>query len=96
MFFKKIRIFSILLFLFAQLAAQNDENFFFGKLTDANTGEPVVFATIRLKGKALGVISNNDGGFKIPAEFQLKADTLVISSMGYETKRLGFSTLKKK
>lgn len=74
------------------LAQQGD--YFFGRLSDENTGEPFVFATIRLQGKALGVISNNDGGFKIPSDFQFKGDSLVISSMGYETKRIDFGSLR--
>ena len=93
--FRKISTFVILLFVLFPLAAQQDEDFFFGRLIDASTGEPVVFATIRVEGKALGVISNSDGGFKIPSDFQLIADALEISSMGYETKRVGFATLRK-
>ncbi len=81
--------------LFGLTLFGQDNDFFFGKLIDANTGEPVVFATIRLKDKALGVISNNDGGFKIPLDFQFKADSLLISSMGYETKQLDFGVLRK-
>ncbi|MFS4467273.1 carboxypeptidase-like regulatory domain-containing protein [Maribacter sp. 2210JD10-5] len=50
---------------------------------DAETLEPVVFATIRIKGKSLGVISNMDGSFKIPSFFKKEGDTLEISSMGY-------------
>ncbi len=94
MFFKRIGFFLLLIFGFGQVVAQDYDSFFFGKLIDATTGEPVVFATVRVKGKALGVISNNDGGFKIPTAFQFKGDALVISSMGYETKEVDFAILK--
>ncbi len=94
MFFKKISFFLLLFVVFGHGMAQDYDSFFYGKLMDATTGEPVVFATVRVKGKALGVISNNDGGFKIPTAFQLKGDALVISSMGYETKEVDFAILK--
>lgn len=67
-------------FLFGQ-----EENFILGEIIDQNTEEPVVFASIRIKGKALGVISNSDGSFKIPLKYKTYGDTLVISSMGYES-----------
>ena len=75
--------------------SQFDNQFINGVLLDTDTGEPVVFATIRLKGKALGVISNNDGGFKVPLDFQSKGEELIISSMGYATKNIVFSELNK-
>ncbi len=95
-FFKNNNILLLLLVVFGQVMAQDYDNFFYGKLIDATTGEPLVFATVRVKGKALGVISNNDGGFKIPLDFQLKGDSLAISIMGYKTKGIAFDVLKKK
>ncbi|KPM30691.1 Putative outer membrane protein [Croceitalea dokdonensis DOKDO 023] len=77
------------------LSAQEDLDFIQGILLDANTKEAVVFATIRVQGLALGVISNNDGSFQLPTEFQQKGDTLIISSMGYETLKIDFASLKK-
>ena len=74
-------------FLFSQ------QEFISGRLIDAKTKEPVVFATIKSKAKALGVISNMDGGFKIPLELKSYGDTLEISSMGYMTKSVLFSSL---
>ncbi|MEM1336876.1 MAG: carboxypeptidase-like regulatory domain-containing protein [Bacteroidota bacterium] len=91
---KEIGVFTILLFVFGLLPAQKEDDFFYGKLIDAKTGEPVVFATVRLKTKALGVISNNDGSFQVPTEFQFKGDELEISSMGYQTMNIAFSDLE--
>jgi len=87
-------IFPVIFHFFGQLPAQQGGNFFFGKLVDVTTKEPIVFATVRVKGKALGVISNNDGGFKVPRDFRNEGNVLVISSMGYETKEISFSNLK--
>ncbi|WP_339339936.1 carboxypeptidase-like regulatory domain-containing protein [Croceitalea sp. MTPC6] len=83
------------MFSFAPVAYSQSDEFITGKLLDAKTKEPIVFATVRIQGKALGVISNLDGGFKIPIEFQLEGTVLEISSMGYETKNIQISTLKK-
>jgi hypothetical protein len=85
---------SVVLLWLSGISAQDEDVFFRGVLLDAQTDEPVVFATVRLQGWALGVISNNDGSFQIPRELQLKGDTLVISSMGYETKQVNFWALK--
>lgn len=76
------------------LFGQQDDGFISGVLLDSDTRDPVVFATVRVQGKALGVISNSDGSFQIPSDFQFKGDSLVISSMGYETKRIDFAVLK--
>ncbi len=64
-----------------------------GKLIDAQTIEPVAFATIAVKGGTLGVISNADGSFQIPQKFNTYGDTLQISSMGYEKREVLISTL---
>jgi len=71
------------------------QEFIKGKLLDAQTGEPVVFATIRIKGKAVGVISNQDGGFRIPKKFQELGHELIISSMGYQKKEIPIKELSR-
>ncbi|GMN07355.1 hypothetical protein MTsPCn5_27440 [Croceitalea sp. MTPC5] len=83
-----------LLFLSLNIVfSQFKDEFINGVLLDSKTNEPVVFATIRVEDKALGVISNQDGGFRVPTTFQLEGTILEISSMGYETKRIPFSVL---
>lgn len=54
-----------------------------GKVTDAETNEPLPFASVWLKGKTIGTITNAHGefDFHIPAEF--KNETLVVSMLGY-------------
>ncbi len=73
------------------LCSQND--FFAGELYDSNSNEPVPFATIRVKGYAIGVISNQDGGFKIPIKFKDYGQILEISSMGYQKKEVSIFDL---
>jgi len=76
------------------ISAQDYDDFIEGVLLDSKSREPIVFATIRIKGKALGVISNQDGGFRIPLEFQEKGEELEISSMGYNTYTVLFDALE--
>ncbi len=73
--------------------AQISNDYISGVLLDAQTNEPVVFASIRIKDRALGVISNLEGDFRIPSDYAAKDAELEISSMGYETKTLSFSSL---
>ncbi len=75
------------------LVGQNDNDFLKGFLLEASTREPIPFATIRIKDKAVGVISNNDGSFRIPKSFQEKGDFLEISSMGYESITIAIASL---
>lgn len=62
-----------------------------GKLINANTQKPIPYASIRIKNKAIGLITNFDGGFKIPVKFKKNGDTLEISSIGYKTKMVFLS-----
>ncbi|WP_350287386.1 carboxypeptidase-like regulatory domain-containing protein [uncultured Croceitalea sp.] len=83
----------VFFFTFSGLSAQ-DGVYLKGVLKDADTREPVVFATVRIKGKALGVISNQDGGFLIPETLAQEGTVLQVSSMGYETKEIPVSALE--
>lgn len=83
-----------LLFLAFTIAVfPQEQDFINARLIDSHTKEPVVFATIRVKEWAIGVISNNDGGFKIPSKFKTLGNVLVISSMGYKTREIIISEL---
>lgn len=82
----------VLLFLLCFTLTAQDREFVHGKLVDTETGEPIVFATVQIKGKSQGVITNMDGGFRIPIQFRAAGDTLQISSLGY--KKADFSLLR--
>lgn len=79
---KKTQLFALLLLVPLGVFSQE---FIQGKLLDSVTKKPVVFASIVLKGSSKGVISNEDGGFRIPIEFKNQYEELAISSMGYES-----------
>jgi CarboxypepD_reg-like domain len=57
-----------------------------GKIIDAGSRKPIPFATIKLKNRAMGVISNADGDFQLPLRYKLLEDTLLISCIGYNTR----------
>lgn len=57
-----------------------------GKVTDSESGEPIIGATILVKGTTIGTVSDIEGQFQlsIPAD----AETLVVSFVGYKTQEL--------
>ncbi|WP_266366406.1 DUF5686 and carboxypeptidase-like regulatory domain-containing protein [Tellurirhabdus rosea] len=55
-----------------------------GRITDAATGEGVPFASIALRGKAVGTTSDADGRYSLKTS-QI-SDSLVISSLGFQTR----------
>ena len=71
----------------------SQDDFLQGRLIDARSKESVSFATVRVKGRAVGVVSNLDGSFRIPEKFKNYGDTLEISSMGYKKRKILISNL---
>ena len=85
-----------LLFVFASgNTFTQQKEYIVGKLLDAKTHEPIAFAGIRIKDRALGVISNVDGTFKIPLRYKELGETLEISCMGFESKQMDIQDLNK-
>jgi len=62
-----------------------------GKVVDADSDEPLPFASIGLNGSAYGTISNEDGFFKI--NFAKPGDVLVFSFLGYYPKEIAYEDL---
>jgi hypothetical protein len=56
-----------------------------GKVFDKATQEPLPYATVSIKGKSIGVVTNQLGEFTFNFFDQYLNDTLMISMMGYET-----------
>ncbi len=90
----KLYLTAVLLFLTTVCYPQNGE-YISGKVVDAEQKEPVPFATVRIKDRALGVISNIDGTFKIPLRFKTEGQILEISCLGFETQELRIAILRK-
>jgi len=86
-------VFSVLVGLCMSVARAQQSEFIYGKIIDAETKEPVSFATIRIQNKAIGVISNEDGGFAIPLKFKEIGERLEINSMGFREQKILISEL---
>lgn len=80
--------FSVCLLFISISAWSQEREYIAGILLDSKTQEPIAFASIRIKDRALGIISNTDGSFKIPVKYKEYGDIIEISSMGYQTKEL--------
>jgi len=61
------------------------------KIVDSLSLEPVPFATVFFSNNN-GIISNEAGYFELVSEQYKVQDTLFVSSMGYETKRIPITT----
>jgi hypothetical protein len=85
----------LLLFIFGQADSFFGQDAVIkGKIIDGQTELPVAFASIKIKSKMLGVVTNGNGDFQIPMEYSLQSDSLIISCIGYATKTLSFDELK--
>jgi len=63
-----------------QLRAQNTY-LFTGRVTDAQTGDPIPFASVALKGKTAGTSTNFEGFYTLKTT--QTSDSLTVGSMGY-------------
>lgn len=71
-------------FMFSWMWAQGQTLTITAKALDKETREPLPFASVGIKGKPIGTITNLEGkfDFHFPAEF--RNETLVISMLGYQ------------
>lgn len=67
---------------------------FSGKIVDRETKEPLPFASIFIKEKPIGTVTNADGEFDFYIPIEYAQDTLVISMMGYSPYRVRVADIK--
>lgn len=89
---KKIKLIFFSLIIQSSLIEGQESGFINGRIIHFKDKTPIPFATLIIKNRAKGLISNIDGGFKVPYELY-KKDTLVISSIGYSSKEIPLSSL---
>ena len=65
-----------------------------GTLIDAETEEPIGYATIGVKGKSIGIVTNQNGDFQIPLSYQGLGDTMMVSCIGYELTQVPLMDLR--
>ena len=87
---KSIHLLVLLILLPCVLFSQE---FIQGRLLDSVSKAPVVFANILLEGSSKGVISNEDGSFRIPMEFKSEYKGIIVSSLGYESVSVAMDAL---
>lgn len=75
-----------------QLFAQPGK-FITGKVFNSATQQSLAFASIALKNNNLGVISNADGDFVIPANPIFQSDSLIITFIGFKRTTIPFRAL---
>ncbi len=73
-------------FLVLQATANAQDKTVTGKVTDSKDGTPVVGASVQAKGTRTGTTTRTDGTFSLT--FPSGVTTLIISSIGYETKEV--------
>jgi len=66
------------------------------KIRDRETGEPLAFASVGIKGQPIGTISNANGEFDFHFPVDLRNDTIVISMLGYRNFEAPIWTLVEK
>jgi hypothetical protein len=64
-----------------------------GKVVDAQTGEPLPYATLSLKEAGLGLVSNAEGAFNLRLSEQSGTDSLIVTYLGYQPWKQAVSQL---
>nr|WP_321223240.1 carboxypeptidase-like regulatory domain-containing protein [uncultured Psychroserpens sp.] len=83
-----------LFMLFPLLCVSQNTKELLCKIIDAKTSEPVVFASIAVKNRNVGVISDDDGSFRLPVSYTTNNAVIIISCIGFETIEIEVNTLK--
>ncbi|WP_400080545.1 carboxypeptidase-like regulatory domain-containing protein [Winogradskyella sp. R77965] len=66
------------------------------RIINAESKQPVPYATIRFANNRSGTIANVLGDFRIPIRYKKDKDTLIISCIGYSKKRIALNSLPQK
>jgi hypothetical protein len=85
-------LFTLTLYVVQIQAQENQQSLY--QIIDAQSKIPVVFATIILKQAKRGVISDDNGNFRIPDLYKLNLDTLRVSSIGFKTRLIELKSQK--
>ena len=86
-------LFTITLYV-VQIQAQDNQQSLY-QIIDAQSKSPVIYATVILKQAQRGVISDDNGNFRIPDLYKLELDTLRISCIGFKTRLIELKSQKK-
>lgn len=69
------------------------KDYFQVALKDAETQEPISFATVRIKDSRQGLIADAEGEFRLPLGFQSMQTVVIVTSIGYNSIEIEVSAL---
>jgi len=72
--------------------AQGKQHILF-RIIDTDSKRAVPYATVRFANSKNGVVANILGDFRIPIKYKKKNDTLILSCIGYSTKRVALNNI---
>lgn len=88
MYFKKAVLIPLFLVLCSVAYAQTNAYIFSGKVTDQATDEAVTGASVYIENTTLGAVTDFDGNYSFNGVLTPGDYTLIVSSLGYATKRI--------
>ena len=71
-------------------------NIYKGEILDSENKKPLVFATLSIENSNVSTITNTEGEFSLKVPKNSNANTIIISFLGYKTKKLAISELSEK
>lgn len=91
--FVKEKIILIAFILFPLFCISQNGKELLCKIIDTETGEPVMFASVAVKNQNVGVISDDDGNFRLPITYKSDNTIIILSCIGYKTLEIDVNTL---
>ncbi len=85
-----------ILLCFTQFSFAQNYLSIYGKVTDKQSGKPISYATISIKNRAIGTVTNTEGSFVFHIPEKYKNDSLAVSSIGYKTYTVKISDIANK
>ena len=64
------------------------------RVVDARTHQPLPYVSVGVPGKPLGTVADAQGSFQPTQMGVTPTDTLVVSCVGYQSRRLPLATLR--
>lgn len=92
---KIIALFTFTLFCIFFVNAQGVLELLF-RVIDEDTKSAIPYATVQFSESKNGFVANFDGDFRIPYEYKLQNENIIISSIGYERMELALVNMKNK
>ena len=84
---RKLALAVLLQFFLASVYSQAEFITISGRIVDAETQEPLSFATLNIQHSAKGVVANEAGEFEFTFQKEHLSDTIVFSMTGYQTEK---------